>query len=47
MQEIEYACSTGDPVLTAFGFLNPQNLPKTVAELTNYGVQMLACFTLV
>ncbi|XP_069114342.1 uncharacterized protein [Argopecten irradians] len=36
VQEVEDAFCTGDLVLTAFGFLNPQNLPKTVSELGAY-----------
>ncbi|XP_033744317.1 E3 SUMO-protein ligase KIAA1586-like [Pecten maximus] len=37
IQEVEDAFCTGAPVLTAFGFLDPQNLPDTIQELGDYG----------
>lgn len=36
IQETEVAFSTGHPVLSDFGFLNPYNLPDTIADLPEY-----------
>ncbi|KAH3865862.1 hypothetical protein DPMN_028906 [Dreissena polymorpha] len=41
IKEIEDAFSTGDPVLTAFGFFNPMNLPESVADLPQYGQESI------
>ncbi|XP_053392551.1 uncharacterized protein LOC123566599 [Mercenaria mercenaria] len=47
VQEIEDAFNHGDPVLNAFGFFNPQNLPENVSDLPEYGnasIQRLVAF---
>lgn len=37
VQEVQDAFSTGEPVLTGFSFLHPENLPQTIPELREYG----------
>lgn len=41
IQEIEDAFCTGSAVLTAFGVLDPHNLPDSIEELSKYGQESI------